>query len=184
MNIGVPIAGPAGQTLGVMNASINVSDLLTPFRQGQLTSGARVTLVNEDGKIVSGPNADYFARLSSPEFDFVRDALGSNKGEQNGWVMADLAGGQSIVGFASTGLKQHFTNLGWVVTVSQAEHQAAASIRSLGRFAIVMVILALFMLTLLCVYYYIHRTQRIAHLEEQEFDESGHRHPGAAPIRI
>jgi hypothetical protein len=72
------------------------------------------------------------------------------------------------VGYASTGLKQTFPNMGWVVTVIQEEHQAAAPIRQLERFAIVMVILALFMLTLLCVYYYLHRTQKFTHMEEEE----------------
>ena len=82
--------------------------------------------------------------------------------------MADLADGPWIVGFANTGLKQHFSNLAWVVLVSQNEHQAAASVRGLEHFAIAMVVLALFMLVLLFVYYYLHRTQRFSHIEEEE----------------
>lgn len=49
--------------------------------------------------------------------------------------------------------------------MSQGEHQAAAPIPSLEHFALAMVILAVFMLTLLCVYYFIHRTQKFEDIE-------------------
>jgi len=168
VNIGVPVTDQAGQTVGVLNAAVNVSDVLSPFRQDNIGSGARVALVNDSGSIISGPNADVFARLKSQGFDYVHDALGANQGSLNGWVMANINGADHIVGYAGTGLKQHFPNMGWVVTVTQEEHQAAAPIRQLERFAIGMVVLALLMLTLLCVYYYLHRTQRYAHIGEEE----------------
>jgi hypothetical protein len=168
VNVGVPVTDQTGQTVGVLNAAVNVSDVLSPFRQDNIASGARVALVSDNGNIVSGPNADVFARLRSEGFDYVHDALGANQGTTNGWVMANLNGADHIVGYASTGLKQHFPNLGWVVTVTQDEHQAAAPIRQLERFALGMVVLALLMLTLLCVYYYLHRTQRYAHIGEEE----------------
>jgi hypothetical protein len=167
-NIGVPVTDQTGKTVGVLNAAVSLSDLLAPFRQDQIGNGARVALVNDDGNIVSAPNADVFARIKSQEFDYVHDALGTNQGSQSGWLTAALARGPYIVGYASTGLKQTFPNMGWVVTITQEEHQAAAPIRQLERFAIVMVILALFMLTLLCVYYYLHRTQKFTHMEEEE----------------
>ena len=168
VTISVPVTdAQSGQTIGILNAAVNITDVLAPFRQDQIASGARAALVNEDGNIVSGPSGDVFARVKSNEFDSVRDALGSNQGSQTGWVMADLARGPSIVGFAGTGLKQHFANLGWVAIVSQEEHQAAAPIRQLEHFALGMVILALFMLTLLCVYYYLHRAQRFSYIDEE-----------------
>ncbi len=171
VNVGVPVTDQSGKTVGVLNAEVSLSDVLAPFRQDQIGNGARAALVNEDGNIVSAPNADVFARIKSQGFDYVHDALGANQGSQSGWVTAALGRGPYIVGFASTGLKQHFPNLGWVVTVTQEEHQAAAPIRQLERFALVMVILALFMLTLLCVYYYLHRTQRFTHMEEDSSPE-------------
>ncbi|HEX4169975.1 MAG TPA: cache domain-containing protein [Bryobacteraceae bacterium] len=167
VNLGVPILGAQGQTVGVLNAQISLNDLLTPFRQNQLEGGAKAALVNDDGMIVSGPNADVFARLKMPEFDYVHDALGANHGAQNGWVMASGDRGDAIVGYAGTGLKKTFPNMAWVVTVTQDEHQASAPIRLLERFAIIMVILALFMLTLLGVYYYLHRAQRYGYIEEE-----------------
>jgi len=178
VTIGIPVAEQSGNIVGVLNAAVNITDVLAPFRQDQLTTGARAALVNDDGNIVSGPNADVFAHVKSPEFDFVRDALGSNQGNQTGWLMAELSRGPYVVGYAGTGLKQHFPNLGWVVTVSQEEHQAAAPIRQLEHFALAMVILALFMLTLLCVYYYLHRAQKFSYME----DDAASEQPRAATV--
>jgi cache domain-containing protein len=184
VNIGVPVTDQTGKTVGVLNAAVILSDLLAPFRQDQIGNGARVALVNDDGNVVSAPNADVFARIKSPEFDYVHDALGANQGSQSGWVTASLARGPYIVGYASTGLKQTFPNMGWVVTVTQEEHQAAAPIRQLGRFALVMVILALFMLTLLCVYYYLHRTQKFTYMDEDETTPPEQTRSTAASARL
>lgn len=168
VTISVPVKDPAsGSSTGILSAAVSISDMLARFRT-PTANGARIDLVNDDGMIVSAPNADVFAHVKSQQFDTVRDSLGSPQGSQSGWVTADLSNGSWIVGFANTGLKTHFSNLGWIVTVSQEEHQAVASIRSLVHFALVMVILALFMLTLLFVYYYLHRSQRFSHLEEEE----------------
>jgi len=180
VKIGLPIADASGQAIGVLSAAVNINEVLTPFRQEQIGSGARANLVNENGLIVSGPNADVFAHVKAPEYDFVRDALGTNQGSATGWVTADLAPGPYIVGYAGTGLKQHFPNLGWVVTVSQDEHAAAAPVRLLERFAIGMVVLALFMLTLLCVYYYLHRAQKFSYMD----DEIAAEQPRAAAASI
>ena len=166
LNIGVPVGDPiSGHLIGVLTAAVSISPLLTRFQQDQLGNGARASLVDENGTIVSGPHADVFARMKSPEFDAIRDSIGSVQGSQSGWQMASLQNGPYIVGYAATGLKQNFNNLGWFVLVSQDEHQAAAPIRGLERFAMIMVILALFMLTLLCVYYFLHRSQKFEDIE-------------------
>ncbi len=169
VNIGAPVTDPAtGATNGVLNAAVNISDLLARFREESLGRGARAALINGDGLVVSAPNADVFARLHSQEYDFVRDAMGSTQGNQTGWTTARLPSGPYLVGYAATGLQQHYPNLNWVVTVTQDEHTAAAPVRQLEHFALAMVILAIFMLTLLCVYYYLHSTQRFARLEEED----------------
>jgi preprotein translocase subunit SecG len=166
VDVGLPIFDPASNaSVGVLTAAISLNDLLSRF-QTPTANGARVLLVNDSGSIVSGPNSDVFAHKKSPEFDAVRDSLGSLEGRQSGWQLASLISGPSIVAFAGTGLKQNYDKLGWFVIVTQEEHQAAAAIRGLARFAMLMVILALFMLTLLCVYYYLHRTQKFEDIEE------------------
>ncbi|HEY7305524.1 MAG TPA: cache domain-containing protein [Bryobacteraceae bacterium] len=169
VNASLPVKDAAsGAPIGILNAAVSVSDLLARFRQAQVGNGARVELVNDNGMIVSAPNADVFAHVRSQQFDAVHDSLGSPQGIQFGWVMANLANGPWIVGFANTGLKQHFPNMGWIVMVSQEEQQAVAPIRTLVHFALTMVILAVLMLTLLFVYYYLHRTQKFTHIEEEE----------------
>ncbi|MBV8865056.1 MAG: cache domain-containing protein [Acidobacteriaceae bacterium] len=169
INIGAPVVDTAtGTTNGVLSAAVNISDLLARFRQESIGRGAHAALVNEDGLVVSGPNADVFARVRSQEFDFVKDSMGSTQGNQAGWTTAHLPNGPYLVGYAATGLQKHFPNLNWVVTVSQDEHEAAAPVRQLQRFALWMVILGILMLTLLFVYYYLHRAQRYTRLEDEE----------------
>lgn len=179
VNIGVPIGDPkSGHLAGVLTAAVNITPLLARFQQNQMGNGARALLVDEDGTIISGPNADVFARVKSREFDAVRDSLGSLQGQQPGWHLADLRNGHYLVGYSATGLKQNFPNLGWVVLVSQEEHLAAAPIRQLEQFAMIMMILGLFMLTLLCVYYYLHRTQKVEDM--RELDQLGRNRTASA----
>jgi hypothetical protein len=167
VNIGVPVGDPSsGRLVGVLTAAVNISPVLAHFQHDEIGNGARAILVNDDGMIVSAPNADVFARVKSQELDAIRDTPNALQGTQSGWRLARLQNGPYIVGFAATGLKQHFDNLGWVVLVSQGEHQAAAPIRQLERFAAWMVVLAVFMLTLLCVYYFLHRKQKFEGIEE------------------
>ena len=169
VTIGVPISDPiSSASIGVLSAAVNISNLLSRFQQSHIANGARATLVNDSGAIVSGPNADVFAHVQSEEFAAVRDSLGSLQGSQNGWATADLSAGRHLVGYANTGLKKNYENLGWIVLVSQEERQATAPTRQLSQFALLMVILGIFMLMLLCVYYYLHRTQKFAHLSEEE----------------
>ena len=166
VNIGVPITDAnTGATAGVISAAVNISDLLSRFRDAQIANGARVELVNDDGTIVSAPDSDVFAHSRSQQFAAIRDSIGGLQGSESGWLMANLQRGPYIVAYAATGLKQHFPNLGWAVLVSQEEQQAAAPVRGLEHFALAMVILAMFMLTLLCAYYFIHRSQDFDEIE-------------------
>jgi hypothetical protein len=183
VSIGVPISDPASNaSIGVLSAAVNISGLLSRFQQSQIANGARAMLVNDDGAIVSGPNADVFAHVQSQEFAAIRDSLGSPQGSQNGWIMAGLRAGAHLVGYANTGLKKNYENLGWLVLVIQEERQATASIRQLGQFAMLMVILGFFMVMLLCVYYYLHRTQRFAHLKDEEFSQEQEQQNHAATV--
>src|SRR6185437_1097870 len=135
VNVSMPIKDAAsGASTGVLTAAVSIAEPLARFRQGVIGNGARAELVNDDGIIVSAPNADVFARVKSPQFDAIHESLGSPQGSQSGWATADLRNGPWIVGYANSGLKQHFSNLGWIVLVSQEEHQAAAPIRGLVHF--------------------------------------------------
>jgi preprotein translocase subunit SecG len=170
VNIGFPISDSSGNFIGVLSAAVNISPLLSRFQQNEIGNGAHAALVDENGTIVSAPNMDVFARGKSVDFDAVRD---TSQGQQAGWTLASVRGGPDIVGYASTGLKKNFDNLGWFVLVSQKESLAAAPIRELERFALVMVILGIFMLTLLCVYWYLHHKQRFEYLEAPAEEGTG-----------
>ena len=166
VDMNAPIFDPAStRCIGVLTAAVNISGILSRFQQGQIGNGARAELVSDDGSVVSAPNADVFARLKSQAFDAVRDSLGSLQGRQTGSLTTPLRSGPYIIGFADTGLKQHYDNLGWLVIVSQEEHQAAAPMRQVEHFALLMVVLGLLMVTLLCVYYYLHRAQKFSDIE-------------------
>jgi hypothetical protein len=175
VNVGFPINDSAGTLMGVLSAAVNVSPLLSRFQQNEIGNGAQAALVDENGLIVSAPNTDVFARAKSAQFDAVHDALASTAGQQAGWTFSTVRNTPYIVGYASTGTQRHFdnTNLNWVVLVSQREAVAAAPIRGLERFALIMVILGIFMLTLLFVYWYLHHKQRFEDLEQPSEEGTG-----------
>lgn len=167
VNLGVPVTDAKTTNLsGVAVASVDISPILASFQQESTGStGMRALLVDENGTVVSGPKTDIFSRVHSDEFDAVRDALGTAEGRQLGYAMAGLRRGTQIVGFADTGLQKTYKNFAWTVLVSEDERVATGPIRVLSQFAVWMVILALFMVTLLAVYYALHRKQQFADIE-------------------
>lgn len=110
-------------------------------------------------------------KLRSEEYAAARDALGTLQGRQAGYLMATMRDENRIVGFADTGLKQLSPNLAWVVMVSQDEREALASVRTLGHFAILMVVIGLLMVTLLAAYFFLHRKQQLADIEAASVEE-------------
>jgi preprotein translocase subunit SecG len=167
VDIGVPVTEPGtNQLAGVALASVNITPLLASFQQDNIGNGWKAYLVNSDGTVVSGPRTDVFARARSDEYAALGDSLGSIEGRQTGYVTADLQSGRHIVGFSDTGLAKTYKNMAWTVLISQEEHEAIAPIRALSMFAIMMVVLALFMVTLLAVYYALHRKQQFADIED------------------
>jgi len=132
---------------------------------------ARIMLIQDDGTVISAPNIEPYLRLKSDEYPTVHDALGTPQGRQAGYVVASMRRGNRIVGFADTGLKRTYPNLGWLILVSQNEREALAPVLGLSHFALMMVVLALLMLTLLTVYFFLHRRQRFEDIEVREAEE-------------
>ncbi|HWE48591.1 MAG TPA: cache domain-containing protein [Bryobacteraceae bacterium] len=163
-DFGAPIFDQASSRfIGVMVAAVNVTDMLSRFQQAQTAGGPRVLLVSADGTVISGPKVDLFAHMKSDEFAAVRDSQGTLQGRQTGYVVADTGNGPRVIGYSDTGLKG---GLGRMVLVSESERDALAPLRGLEQFAVLMVILGIVMLTLLFVYYFLHRTERMADIEE------------------
>jgi hypothetical protein len=190
VNVGFPISDANGNFIGVLSAAVNITPLLSTFQQNEIGNGAQAALVDENGTVISAPNTDVFTRAKSDQFDAVRDTMATGQRQQSGWTLAHVNNGPFIVGYANAGPKRRAdnanpdsTNLGWFVLVSRRESMAAAPIRTLERFALIMVVLGVFMLTLLFVYWYLHRKQRYEDLEpEAEQDASGRSKAAAASV--
>jgi len=166
ISIGMPIFDQvSGQVLGVVNAWVDVSGLSSLLAKNSLDGTAPVFLVGEDGTVIAGPNVEPSNKLKSDEYTTVRDALATVQGRRAGHVVATTSGGKRIAGFADTGLKQAYPNLGWTVVASVDEREATASIRPVIRFAFSMVALSVLMLTLLAVYFVLHRRQQVPEIE-------------------
>ena len=172
LEIGAPVLEEATRRfMGAVNALVDVSSLLSRFQGQEIGRTARTMLVLDDGTVISAPNMDPSLRLKADEYPTVRDVLGTAQGRQAGYVVASMRGRNRIVGFADTGLKRSYPNLGWLILVSQDEREALAPILSLGHFALLMVVLALLMLTLLTVYFFLHRRQRFEDIEVQAVEK-------------
>jgi hypothetical protein len=164
--IGFPIyAKGSRKFIGAASALIDVSSLFSRLSQAQIGHSARTIVVGEDGIVISALNVAPPMRMKSEEYAAVRDALGSLQGRQAGYVIAPMRSGRRIMGFADTGLKQFYPNLSWFVMVSQDEREALASVRTVGHFAILMVVVGLLMVTLLAAYFFLHRKQQLADIE-------------------
>ena len=172
VEIGAPVLEDGTRRfMGAVNTLVNVSSLLSRFQREEIGETARIMLVRDDGTVMSALNVDPSLRLKTDEYATVHDVLGTPQGRQAGYVVASMRGGNRIVGFADTGLKRTYPNLGWLILVSQDEQEALAPLRSLGHFALLMVVLALLMLTLLTVYFFLHRRQGFEDIEVQAPDE-------------
>ena len=172
LEVGMPVLEEGTlRFIGAVNALVDVSSLLSSFQREQISQTTRIMLVRDDGTVISALNVDPSLRLKADEYATVHDVLGTPQGRQAGYVVANMRGGNRIVGFADTGLKRTYPNLGWLILVSQEEREALAPLLSLSRFALLMVVLALLMLTLLAVYFFLHRRQRFENIEVQAAEE-------------
>ena len=170
--ISVPVLDESShQFIGSVTALVEVSSLFPALNLEKIGPTARTLLVKDDGTVISAPNVDLSMKLKSEEYAAVRDALATVQGREAGYVVVDMGGGErNIVGFADTGLKRYYSNLGWVILVSQNEGEASAPVRALVRFALLMVVLGLLMVVLLAVYFFLHRRQQFDQLEQSGRD--------------
>jgi len=169
VSVGVPVLDPASMRfVGALHAFVDVAPIFASLNRDQFGRTMAATLVRDDGTVVSGVNVNPEMRLNSEEYRAVKDALGTMRGRQAGYVIAGMREGSRIVGFADTGLKQSYGNLPWLVMVSQNTREAVAPERMVGNFAFVMVMVALLMVTLLAAYFFLHRRQEMTEIEPPE----------------
>ena len=161
IGIGVPIVEPGtNRFLGALDALVDVSSLFRVVNRSHDPLNLRTSLVKDDGTVICAPEATLAAKMRSEEFVAVQDAMRSIEGRQTGYVITSVTGlGNRVIGFADTGLKEDYRNLGWIVLVSQDARQALASIRMVGRLTGFLAFIGLAMVALLAVYFSLHRSE-------------------------
>jgi hypothetical protein len=173
IGIGVPLTEEGSNTvIGTMDALIDVSSLLPMTNRLQMGPTARALLVKEDGTVIAGPQATPAMKLKSEEWEAVRDELRTLQGRQNGYVTRILAGGRRhVIGFADTGLKEHYPKLGWAVLLAQEEREALAPVRIVSRLFAFVSLLGLVLVTLLAAYFALHRAEPMTEIGDPFADK-------------
>ena len=155
-----------GRFIGAVTALVDVSPLFLALNQLQIARTGRVFLIRDDGTVVNSPGVNPSMRVKSEEYAAIQDALGTLQGRETGYVGARFRNGETyLIGFADTGLKQSYPNLGWIVVATQEEREVTGPILNTARFALLMIILGLLMLTVLGAYVFLHRKQQLSDLE-------------------
>jgi hypothetical protein len=173
VEIDVPVLEESsGGFIGAVSALVDISGLFSILNRQHIGRTGRILLVKDDGTVVSGPNVTPELKLKAEEFAAVHDALSTLEGREASFAIAPMKTENRIVGFADVGLKHSYPNLAWLILVSQEEREALAPVRTLGHFALLMVVLGLLMLTLLVAYFFMHRQQELTAVEVLPSHES------------
>ncbi|MBI3666516.1 MAG: cache domain-containing protein [Acidobacteria bacterium] len=169
IGIGVPILEEgSNRFIGTLDALIEVSSIFPIVKRAQTGAGTRALLVRQDGSVIISPNVSLPANLKSAEYAAVTDAFGALQGRQSGYLVANLRGmGNTMTGYADSGLKQDYQKLAWVALVSQPVADAFGPVRTTERLIILMAVLGLIAATVLSVYFSIHKKGEIEEIEEE-----------------
>jgi hypothetical protein len=155
-----------GRFIGAVMALVDLSPLFTRLSQQQIARTGRLFLVRDDGTVIQAPGVTPSMKIKSEEYAAIRDALGTLRGREAGYIYATLSHGVPyLIGFADTGLREAYPNLPWIVIASQEESEASGPVRNMAGFALLMMILALLMLTLLGAYVFLHQQQKLEDIE-------------------
>jgi len=161
-----------GRFIGAVIAMADVSPLFAQLNRWRLGRTGRLFLVREDGTVVEAPGVTPAMKMKSEEYAAIRDALGSLRGREAGYIFATLSNGETyLIGFADTGLKEAYPNLPWIVLASQEARELTGPVRNMTAFALLVMILALLMLSLLGAYVFLHRKQELEDIETPEKKE-------------
>ncbi|MGC2193768.1 MAG: cache domain-containing protein [Terriglobales bacterium] len=155
-----------GRFIGAVIALVDLSPLFTRLSRQQIARTGRLFLVRDDGTVIQSPGVTPSMKIKSEEYAAIRDALGTLRGREAGYIYATLSHGVPyLIGFADTGLREAYPNLPWIVIASQEESEASGPVRNMAGFALLMMIFALLMLTLLAAYVFLHRPQKLEDIE-------------------
>ncbi|HUA16074.1 MAG TPA: cache domain-containing protein [Verrucomicrobiae bacterium] len=159
----------SGRFIGAVTATADVSPLFAQLNRRQMGRTGRLFLVDQDGTVIEAPGVTPAMKIKSEEYAAIHDAMGSLRGREAGYIFTTLSNGESyLIGFADTGLKGSYPSLPWIVLASQETREVTGPIRHMTAFALVVMILALLMLSLLAAYVFLHRKQEIDDIETPE----------------
>jgi len=160
VGIGVPVVeAGTNRFIGALDVLMDVTNIFPQGNVQQPGSTMRLLLVKDDGTIVSAPDVTLAMGKKSEEFMATRDVLQSPQTKGSGFVLTELSGGKdTLVGYADTGLRADYKNLGGYVLVAQDARDAFAPIRFAVRLIWLIAVTGLAGLTLLTVYFSLHRT--------------------------
>jgi len=161
-----------GRFVGAVTATVDVSPLFVRLNRPQIGRTGRLFLVRDDGTVIEAPGVTPLMNLKSEEYAAIHDALGSLRGRQTGYIFATLSNSQSyLIGFADTGLKDAYPTLPWTVVASQETREVIGPVRNTIVFALMLMILAFLMLSLLAAYVVLHTKQRLQDIESPPEEE-------------
>jgi Cache domain len=155
-----------GRFIGAVTTLVDLSPLFTQLSSQRIGRTGHLFLIRDDGMVMHAPGVTSSMKIKSDEYTAIRDALGTLRGREAGYIYAALPHGEaSLIGYADTGLRDAYPNLRWIVLASQEAREASGPVRNMAGFALLMVIFALLMLTLLGAYVFLHRKQRLEDIE-------------------
>ena len=164
-----------GRFIGAVTATVDISPLFVQLNRRQIGRTGRLFLVRDDGTVIEAPGITPTMNIKSEEYAAIRDAMGSLHGRQTGYLSATLSNGQSyLIGFADAGLKDAYPTLPWTVLASQEATEVTGPIRNMIVFAVLLMILAFLMLSLLAAYVVLHTKQRLEDIETPLEEEKEH----------
>lgn len=168
IGIGWPVIEEgSGEFIGTVDALVDVSTLSSIGNRPPVSPGVRMQLVRDDGTVIAAPQVAFSKRTKSVEYAAVRDAIGTLAARQTGYIVASFSDGRSqLIGFADTGLKQDYRNLGWIVLVCQDTKQAFTAVRLVGNLIAFVSAIGIVMVTLLVVYFAMHRKEPFTEIGE------------------
>jgi hypothetical protein len=161
-----------GRFIGAVTALVDLSPLFGHLTAQQIGRTGHLFLVRDDGTVIRAAGVTPSMRIKSEEYVAIHDSLGTLRGREAGYLYAALPrAGTYLIGFADTGLRDAYPNLPWVVVASQEEREASGPVRNMIGFALIVMVVALLILTLLATYVFLHRQQKLEDIEAPPVDK-------------
>ncbi len=166
LGLGAPVMDEATNTfIGALDALIEVSSIFPLLHRVDVGPTSRALLVKDDGTVIHSPFANLSMNLKSEEFVAAHEAMARKAAGNKGYAVTTLPGGEAVViGYADIGMRESFPSLAWTVLLVQDTTEAFASTRGVMRMILFVVLVGLIAVTLLSVYFLLHRRAEYTHL--------------------